>query len=87
MQPREMRQHYCLHLTCRSLSCTLIYLNIFFGPIDIQLSVNPVVARLSPEEKELLRKDVTNEVLKWTSDDVFPARPTVYLVHARKRQE
>ncbi|XP_070383738.1 juvenile hormone acid O-methyltransferase-like [Dermacentor albipictus] len=72
-------------------TCELLYLQLNYeNPqelIDIQLSVNPVVARLSPEEKELLRKDVTDEVLTWTSDDVFPARPTVYLVHARKRQD
>ncbi|KAH7934133.1 hypothetical protein HPB49_021698 [Dermacentor silvarum] len=70
-------------------TCDLLYLQLSYSNpqalVDIQLSVNPVVATMSPEEKELLRKDVANEVLKWTSDDAFSARPSVYLVHARKR--
>ncbi|XP_037580575.1 juvenile hormone acid O-methyltransferase [Dermacentor silvarum] len=72
-------------------TCELLYERIDYenpqAHIDIQLSVNPVVTTLSPHEYALLRKDVTNEVLKWKSDDDFSARPCLYLVHARKRKE
>ncbi|KAL1481133.1 hypothetical protein MTO96_050434 [Rhipicephalus appendiculatus] len=70
-------------------TCELLYWNIDFNRttqsvVDMQLSVTPVTSSLSPEEKELLRKDVTNVVLKWTSYSAFSERPSVYLVHARK---
>ncbi|KAL1484225.1 hypothetical protein MTO96_032705 [Rhipicephalus appendiculatus] len=73
-------------------TCELLYLNIDFSKttqalVDIQLSVNPVVTSLSPEEKELLRQDVSKEILKWRSGSAFTARPSVYLVHARKRND
>lgn len=73
-------------------TCELLYNKVEFHKttealVDIQLSVNPVASSLSPEETELLRKDVTNLVLKWTSDSAFSSRPCVYLVHARKQDE
>ncbi|KAL1484224.1 hypothetical protein MTO96_032704 [Rhipicephalus appendiculatus] len=61
-------------------TCELLYYKVEYHKatealVDIQLSVNPVVTSLSPEEKELLRKDVTNQVQKWKSDSDFSARP------------
>ncbi|XP_077494486.1 juvenile hormone acid O-methyltransferase-like [Amblyomma americanum] len=54
--------------------------------IDMQLSLNPAASLVTPEEKELLRKDVTEEVMKWTTEGVFATRPSLYLVHARKTE-
>ncbi|XP_075532334.1 uncharacterized protein LOC142564985 isoform X2 [Dermacentor variabilis] len=72
-------------------TCELLYGGFDYetpqANIDILLSVNPVGATLSPQETELLRSDVTNEVLKWKSDNDLSARPCMYLVHARKRNE
>ncbi|XP_037509136.1 juvenile hormone acid O-methyltransferase [Rhipicephalus sanguineus] len=55
-------------------TCELLYVKIDFSEsiqaaVDINLSVNPVVASLSPEEEELFRKDVTNKVQKWIYAD------------------
>ncbi|KAH7961370.1 hypothetical protein HPB52_008575 [Rhipicephalus sanguineus] len=48
-------------------TCELLYVKIDFSEsiqtaVDINLSVNPVLALLSPEEEELFRKDVTNKI-------------------------
>ncbi|KAH7939935.1 juvenile hormone acid O-methyltransferase [Rhipicephalus sanguineus] len=73
--------------TCELLYCVVGIHKDTQTLVDAQLSLNPVVASLSPEEKELFRKDVTNEVLKWKRGNVCSTRPSVYLVHARKRNE
>ncbi|XP_077519896.1 uncharacterized protein LOC144129659 [Amblyomma americanum] len=54
--------------------------------IDMQLSLNPAASLVTHKEKELLRKDVTEEVMKWTMEGVFATRPSLYLVHARKTE-
>ncbi|KAH6923343.1 hypothetical protein HPB50_000428 [Hyalomma asiaticum] len=74
-------------------TCELLHLNVNVrkdpqAHADCVLSITPVLESLSPEEKELLRKDIANEVLKWsTGESVFSSKPSVYLVHARKRKE
>ncbi|KAL3211667.1 hypothetical protein MRX96_008373 [Rhipicephalus microplus] len=45
------------------------------------------IHRYRLKRQSSLRKDVTNLVLKWTSDSAFSSRPCVYLVHARKQDE
>uniref|UniRef100_A0A023GBK7 Putative juvenile hormone acid methyltransferase n=1 Tax=Amblyomma triste TaxID=251400 RepID=A0A023GBK7_AMBTT len=70
-------------------TCELLFVRPNFSKpetyIDMQLSLNPAFALATPEEKEALRLDVTQEVLKWTSEGVYSARPSLYLVHAKNQ--
>lgn len=69
-------------------TCELLFVHVNYSKpeeyIDMQLSLNPALSFATPEEREALRKDVTTEVLKWTSDSVYSARPSLYVIHARK---
>ncbi|XP_054933776.1 juvenile hormone acid O-methyltransferase-like [Dermacentor andersoni] len=69
-------------------TCVLLYVQPNYGKpeayIDMQLSLNPAWSLATSEEREALRNDVTAEVLKWTSESAYSARPSLYVIHARK---
>ncbi|KAH7939936.1 juvenile hormone acid O-methyltransferase [Rhipicephalus sanguineus] len=69
-------------------TCELLYVQPNYSKpekyIDMQLSLNPAWSLATVEEREALKKDVTAEVLKWTNEGAYSARPSLYVIHARK---
>lgn len=55
--------------------------------IDMQMSLNPASSLVTPEEKEMLREDVTREVTTWKTGSTFASAPSLYIVHARKGKQ
>lgn len=78
-------------LRCADLepsTCELLFVQPNYSKpekyIDMQLSLNPAWSLATAEEREALKNDVTAEVLKWTNEAAYSARPSLYVIHARK---
>ncbi|XP_077529656.1 juvenile hormone acid O-methyltransferase-like [Haemaphysalis longicornis] len=72
-------------------TCELLYVQTNHGNfkevVDMQVSLNPAASLISPSDLEILKEDLSKEVSSWVGGANIPARPSVYLVHARKCQE
>lgn len=69
-------------------TCELLYVQPNYNKpeahIDMQLSLNPAWSLATVEEREALKNDVKTEVMKWTNEGAYCARPSLYVIHARK---
>lgn len=69
-------------------TCELRYVQVDYTQpehqIDMQLSLNPAASLVTQEERKILRNDVAEEVMKWTSSSIFASQPSIYIVHAKK---
>ncbi|KAL1442660.1 hypothetical protein MTO96_029487, partial [Rhipicephalus appendiculatus] len=50
-----------------------------------QMTLNPDLRLLSPQEKKRLQKDVTKALKKFDAAETFCKDDSIYVVHAKKR--